>query len=134
MTHSKALQATPEPLGGLGAPELVVNRVIERHMSPEETLKQIKNWSPHLVQDVVDQLNQTGIVSDEDGQGFSSTWIEHWNDDCTYYFRRLGYQGGELFTHGKYFSDHGAVYALFDIDQHDFDSATDYLNEKAGSP
>jgi len=111
-----------------------VSRVIERDMSPEETLKQIKNWSPHLVQDVVDQLNQTGIVSDEDDQGFASIWIKHWNDDCTDYFRRFGYQGGKLFTHGKYFSDHGAVYALFDTDQHDLDSATDYLNKKAESP
>ncbi|MBO2569445.1 hypothetical protein [Shewanella algae] len=103
-------------------------------MSPEETLKQVKNWSPLLVQDVVDQLNQTGIVSDEDDQGFASIWIKHWNDDCTDYFRRFGYQGGKLFTHGKYFSDHGAVYALFDTDQHDLDSATDYLNKKAESP
>jgi len=102
-------------------------------MSSEDTLKALNEWDDRLVQNVVDQLNEIGIVSDEDEQGFSSTWIEYWDEHCSNYFRQFGYEGGILGHHAKFFPGHGAVYALFDENQHDLKSAEEYLSSKVAA-
>ena len=102
-------------------------------MLAANTLKELKQWGEQFVQNVVDQLNDIGIVSDEDEHGFSSVWIEHWDGNCTKYFRQFGYEGGPLGHHAKYFPDHGAVYVLFDEGQHDLESAEKYLRSKVGA-
>ncbi|MCD1584570.1 hypothetical protein AAGW18_16070 [Vreelandella titanicae] len=69
-------------------------------------------WDATLKGEVAAQLNGSGIVSDEDGLGLSSTWIESWDEEFTEHLRNFGYTGGEINNVGKYFS-HGAVYALY---------------------
>ena len=102
-------------------------------MSSEETLNNLREWDNSLVQDVVDQLNKIGIVSDEDDQGFCSTWIEYWDDRCTNYLRQFGYQGDMLGQQGKFFAAYGAVYALYDTGQHDQESADKYIESKVAT-
>ncbi|GGX98839.1 hypothetical protein GCM10007160_28230 [Litchfieldella qijiaojingensis] len=45
-------------------------------MPSTDTLNALKEWDDRLIQDAVDQLNQIGIVSDEDDQRLASIWIE----------------------------------------------------------
>ena len=103
-------------------------------MSAADTLIALKNWSDQLVHEVVDQLNDIGIVSDEDEHGFDSSWVEYWDDECTQYLRQAGYEGGPLGRHGKHFSNYGSAYALFDENEHDLKSAEKYLASKIDSP
>ncbi|MBB1282256.1 hypothetical protein [Pseudoalteromonas sp. SR41-1] len=97
------------------------------------TLDHLTNWDIELVKKVVDHLNEFGIVSDEDGYGFPSTWIERWSDACTDYLKIHGYKGGPLSDIGEFFSGYGAVYGLYNTTGISYKSAGEYITKLATS-
>ncbi|KAF7763116.1 hypothetical protein PUND_b0451 [Pseudoalteromonas undina] len=97
------------------------------------TLDHLTNWDIELVKKVVDHLNEFGIVSDEDGYDFPSTWIERWSDACTDYLKIHGYKGGPLSDIGEFFSGYGAVYGLYNTTGISYKSAGEYITKLATS-
>lgn len=89
-------------------------------------------WDPSLKSEVASHLNLNGIVSDNDGIGLSSTWIEGWNEEFTNHLREFGYTGGEINKVGKYFPI-GAVYALYDKSETTHSKAMDYIKKLASA-
>ena len=86
-----------------------------------------------LVKNVVEHLNEFGIVSDEDGYGLPSTWIESWSEACTDYLKTHGYEGGPLSDIGEYFQGYGAVYGLFNTTGISYKAAGEYITKLATS-
>lgn len=90
-------------------------------------LEVLENWDSQGVQSVISLLNSQGIVSDEDGTGLSSTIIESWSDECEQYLRGQGYVGGKIRICGKFFEQHGAIYALYNTSIVEFEDSYKYL-------
>lgn len=80
---------------------------------------------------VSDQLNETGLATDEDGLCLGSMLIEHWLERCTNLLRECGYTGGELKVTGKYFGHCGAIYVLYDTERHCLEDAVKELHRAA---
>jgi len=97
------------------------------------TLEELLNWEKEIVESVANHLNEKGIVSDEDGYGLPSTWIEGWTNGHTDYLKKHGYKGGVLSHVGKYVSNYGAVYALYDEEQSTYEEAMNYIEKFAKS-
>ncbi|BCD97724.1 hypothetical protein [Marinagarivorans cellulosilyticus] len=95
------------------------------------TLEYLSNWDIDQIRKVACHLDKFGVVSDEDGYGLPSIWIEKWSDECTGYLRNYGYKGGSLCTIGKYLNGYGAVYGLFDQNKLRAETALEYLIELA---
>lgn len=79
-------------------------------------------------QAIIALLTQRGIVTDEDGTFLGSTRIEHCVEQIEQQLRTLGYQGGPLSIIAKFYSNQGAIYAIYDEDTHGLYSARDYLD------
>lgn len=90
-------------------------------------------WDEDLKRAVATQLNSDGIVSDEDGLGLSSTWIEAWRDEFTEHLKIFGYQGGEINKVGEYFPHYGAVYALYNGSCVSHSQAVAYIKKRANT-
>ena len=80
---------------------------------------------------VADQLNLTGLATDEDGLCLSSSLVEHWSDDCTELLRDHGYQGGKLLVTGRFFNHCGAIYLLYQSSSHSLEDAQRELERAA---
>jgi hypothetical protein len=80
---------------------------------------------------VADQLNDTGLATDEDGLCLGSSLIEHWSPDCTSFIAKFGYSGGPLACSGKFFPAVGAIYVLYDDARHTLESAQAELRRAA---
>lgn len=79
-------------------------------------------------------MNSGGIVSDEDGFGLPSTWIEGWGGEFTEHLRNFGYVGGEINKVGEYFHNYGAaVYALYDKSSASHSKAMAYIKRLANA-
>jgi len=85
-----------------------------------ETLLEVDDLALRLVSN---QLNETGLATDEDGLCLGSMLIEHWSERCTELLRRRGYEGGRLQGTGQYFSQCGAIYVLYDSERCTLDDA-----------
>lgn len=62
------------------------------------------------------RLNATGVVTDEDRLGLSSTMAEGWDEACESFVRLHGYEGGPIELRAAYFNNVGNIYALYDSD------------------
>jgi len=103
-------------------------------MHAATAMEQMLGWENDVIEQLVDQLNNKGIVSDED-LSFLSTWfIESWDDECEELLRKHGYKYGSLDTCAKFFDSHGDIYALFDCDSYDDELALAYLQKVANRP
>ncbi|MCS6207945.1 hypothetical protein [Shewanella baltica] len=89
-------------------------------------------WDSTLKNKVASQLNSSGIVSDADGFGLSSTWIEGWDEEFTEHLRAFGYTGGEINKVAKYFSS-GAFYALYNEKKATNSKAMAYIKKLAST-
>ncbi|MDX3774011.1 hypothetical protein QE250_07800 [Chromatiaceae bacterium AAb-1] len=98
-------------------------------MEHEEVIDIMREAGKESIDKLVAKLNLDGIVSDEDGCLISSYMVERWTAESTEYLRDNEYKGGKLTMHAKFFSGHGAVYVLFDENEHTYDSATKYMDE-----
>ena len=79
-----------------------------------------------LIEAIVIALNDHGIVSNEDNKAkFSRSMNKCWNDD---YLREKGYNGGELGKAGKFYQNHGDIYALYDTQLFSYEEAVKYLD------
>jgi hypothetical protein len=72
-------------------------------------------------------INDKGILTDEDFAWVTSGAYEAGADCFKSHLIENGYIGGELWISAKYFSDHGTIYAIFDSERFDYDSAKVYL-------
>lgn len=90
-------------------------------------LEILKGWGKQEINSLVSLLNEYGMISDEEHTGLSSTMVERWSDECEVFLRNNGYVGGEISSSGKYFNESGAIYALYDTDKHDIESAHEHL-------
>ncbi len=88
----------------------------------------LREINPATLSKIIEQLNNSGIILDEDTPSFNSTVIEKWEESCDDFLRNLGYCGGNLQVEGKYYNNHGAVYALFDEDIYDYSEAREYMD------
>lgn len=100
------------------------------------TLELLESSDHERIQLLVNLLSRDGegIVSDEDDGGLTSTMIENWTDDCEKFLRTQGYTGGEIRTCGKFFSEHGAIYALYNTSLIEFEEAYKYLESVSQRP
>jgi hypothetical protein len=65
-------------------------------------------------------LENKGYFHDEFKDIYLSTPVmEKYADEIETYLRKFGYHGGALFTTGKIYPGHGAVYAIFDTNRLD---------------
>lgn len=87
-------------------------------MKPFNSYETLSGIVPAELTRVVDQLNRTGFVTDEDGLCLGSALIEYWSRKCTELIQDCGYDGGELAVSGKFFSAVGAIYILYDATRH----------------
>ncbi len=92
-----------------------------------KTIDTLKKWDQSSLNGLISSLNTDHIVSDEDGIGLSSIMVEDWSEECDDYLRSRGYVGGEIQTHGAYFSHHGAVYVIYDEDHVTYEEASEYI-------
>ncbi len=97
-------------------------------MTPK-TIEILISWDDDLVHALVSQLNEIGVVSDEDDgvHGLSSTMIERWNIQCDQYLKENGYTGGCLQIGGDFFPGHGAIYVIYDEERHNLRSICKYM-------
>ena len=80
-----------------------------------------------LIEAIVIALNDNGIVSNEDNKAkCSRSMIKSLNDD---YLREKGYSGGELGKAGKFYRNHGDIYALYDTQRVCYEKAVEYLDK-----
>lgn len=89
-------------------------------------------WDSTVKSKVASQLNHSGIVSDADGLGLGSGWIEGWNEEFTEHLRDFGYTGGDIDKVGKYFSS-GAFYALYNEEKATHSNAMSYIKKLASA-
>jgi len=90
-------------------------------------LQILQDCNPVIIQLLASKLNSLSIVSDKDEAGLSSTIVKLWSSDGEQYLRDHGYIGGEIKICGKFFNEHGAIYALYDSLAIEFDDAYRYL-------
>lgn len=87
--------------------------------------------SPFELGRVIEQLNRTGFVTDEDGLCLGAALIEYWSGECTALIRGCGYDGGELMVRGQFFNEVGAIYVLYDATRHAGEEAAEELQRVA---
>lgn len=92
-----------------------------------DVLSTLQQWDTQETQKLVLALNSKSIVSDEDETGLSSTMVENWTDSCETFLRNNGYTGGEIKQCSKYFENHGAIYALYDSADLNYEKAVKYI-------
>lgn len=102
----------------------------EKEMNPKDALQElIDGKHPDLTENLVNALNERGIISDGDKDvGASSVMVEWWYGTCTEHLRKNGYNGGELARAGDHFPNHGAIYILYDKERFTSDDAIENLN------
>ncbi|WP_256774320.1 MULTISPECIES: hypothetical protein [unclassified Stenotrophomonas] len=100
-------------------------------MKPFNSYETLSGIVPAELTRVVDQLNRTGFVTDEDGLCLGSALIEYWSRRCTQLIQECGYEGGELVVSGKFFSAVGAIYILYDANRHTGKDAAEELQRVA---
>ena len=71
-------------------------------MHSETVLEILENWPTHTVQLLVDELNRTGIITDEDHGSLSAYMVKGWDEDCTHFIKSRGYTGGNIQHGGAY--------------------------------
>lgn len=96
-----------------------------------ETINVLKNADDDFIQTIVDQLNELGIVCDEDDTGISSTMIENWCTKCDEFLITNGYNGGAISTVGNFYTGLGGIYAIYDVDTYDRESAQAFMKKLA---
>jgi len=74
-------------------------------------------------------MDEHGLILDEHATFISSGYIEGNHEKLEAHLRLHGYRGGRLDSAGKYFSDYGAVYAIYDTDRHTLESAIKFIEE-----
>ena len=89
---------------------------VQLRSSKMDVYQELTQWDPSLIKGVVDHLNNNDIVTEADGLGLSSCWIEGWCANCTSLLRQSGYLGGELDIITSKHKSHGTVYGLYDVD------------------
>ncbi len=93
----------------------------------------LSKFTPSELEGIADQLNSTGLVTDEDGLGLGSTMIEHWTHDCTALLRKRGYSGGKLIVSGRFFKSVGAIYVIYDEASRTEEDAAEHLKHVANT-
>lgn len=81
-----------------------------------------------VLSEIINFLNDKGIISDEDSPSFHSTVMKQWNDNSNKYLKEKGYNGSKLSVHGSFYDNHGAVYVLFDENKHNYKTAKAYMD------
>lgn len=79
------------------------------------------------INSIIESLNKSGIVSDEDETGLHSVVIERWNEQCDAYLKERGYEGGPLRNCGKYVAGTGGVYAIYNPERVSYEEAIEYI-------
>jgi len=100
-------------------------------MKPFNSYEVLREFSRSELAGVVEQLNGTGLVTDQDGLCLGAAVIEYWSRKCTALIRQHGYDGGELAVRGQFFTGVGAIYALYDEVRHTGANAADELQRAA---
>ncbi len=104
-------------------------------MKALSTLEILQEWrGTSDLNALVSTLNTSGIITDEDSTGLSSTMIEAWTADCEAFVRSCGYTGGTIGTVGNFFDEHGAIYALYDSGRIDHKAAHTHLRDVNARP
>ncbi|MDP8169887.1 hypothetical protein QJU96_01095 [Pasteurella skyensis] len=97
-------------------------------MFKHDMLEILHKAEPAILSKIIEQLNDNGIILDEDISPFTSTAMEQWNESCDNFIRNKGYLGGNILCGGKFYGGHGAVYALFDKERYDHLKAREYID------
>lgn len=74
-------------------------------------------------------LEEHGLILDEHATFIGSVDIERNTEALDAFIRHHGYKGGHLQSAGKYFDDHGAVYAIYNSERHSRDSALEFIHK-----
>ncbi|WP_137936984.1 hypothetical protein [Chitinivorax sp. B] len=89
----------------------------------------LQEWEQPAINTLVTVLNESGIATDEDRLGLSSTMIEGWTDDCSRLLYERGYIGGEIRIGAKFFPESGAIYAVYDSASYELSEVIRHLEQ-----
>lgn len=78
----------------------------------------IESKEPYELEEIILELNDTGILFNEDEPSFMSDMLmKNWTTECEEYLRDRGYDGGILLPIGKFISGTGNLYALINTEE-----------------
>ena len=85
---------------------------------PPPTIDLLKQWQQNgVLLAFITQLNRTGIVSDEENFGLSSTMVEGWEISCDIFLMTNGYSGGRIKKCVRYFDTKGNISSVYNSER-----------------